>query len=295
MKKAIILMFIAVFSMASFANNNGLRKIEKTFDGKLGVYAIDTNNGKVISYRGDEMFPMLSTFKLIAVSALLKSSDEGKLSLSESIKYTKDDMVPWHPITVKYLDKGSMTLNELADAAMRYSDNTATNLISYKLGGLGTVNSFARSIGNRSFNMKNYESDLNSNPKIHDDSSTPREMALSTHKLLLGDVLSKKSRQILHNWMERNTTGNNKIRAGLPDGWSAAEKTGGGFYGAVNDIGIVWSNACKPIVLAIYSVQNKKDAEYRHDILASATKEVLNKFSKDNSCFKDTNLVIDNI
>lgn len=287
MKKTILLALISAFAMNSFAKHDGLAKIEKTFDGKLGVYAIDTNNGKVISHRGDEMFPMLSTFKLIAVSALLKKSDDGKLSLSESIKYTKDDIVPWHPITGKYLDRGSMTLNELADAAMRYSDNTATNLISYKLGGLDVVNSFAKSIGNSSFNMKNYESDLNSNPRIHDDSSTPMEMALSVQKLLLGDVLSDNSKKILHDWMERNTTGNNKIRAGLPSGWFAAEKTGGGSYGAVNDIGIVWSNACKPIVLAIYTVQNKEKAEYRHDILASATKEVLDEFAKHNSCFKD--------
>lgn len=288
MKKNIILILVTIFSLTCLADNSELTKIEKTFDGKLGVYAIDTNNGKVISYRSNEMFPMLSTFKLVAVSALLKKSDEGKLSLSESIKYTKDDIVPWHPITGKYLDRGSMSLNELADAAMRYSDNTATNLITYKLGGLDMVNAFAKSIGNRSFNMKNYESDLNSNPKIHDDSSTPKEMALSVQKLLLSDVLSKKSRQVLHDWMERNTTGNNKIRAGLPSGWSAAEKTGGGLYGAVNDLGIVWSNSCKPIVLAIYTVQHKKDAEYRHDILAQATKEVLKEFSKDNSCFNDT-------
>ncbi len=288
MKKAIILIFIAIFSMTSFANNDELSRIEKTFDGKLGVYAIDTNNGKVISHRGDEMFPILSTFKLVAVSALLKKSDEKKLSLSESIKYTKDDMVPWHPITGKYLDKGSMTLHELADAAMRYSDNTAANLISYKLGGLDTVNSFAKSMGNSSFNMKNYESDLNSNPKVNDDSSTPKEMALSVQKLLLSNVLSKKSRQKLLDWMERNTTGNNKIRAGLPSGWSAAEKTGGGLYGAVNDIGIVWSPYCKPIVLAIYTVQNKENAKPRNDVLTAVTTSVLETFARNNACFKGT-------
>ena len=51
-----------------------LEKLEKMFDGKIGVYAIDTNNNTVIAYHADYRFPVQSTFKLIGVSALLNLS-----------------------------------------------------------------------------------------------------------------------------------------------------------------------------------------------------------------------------
>jgi beta-lactamase class A len=48
--------------------------------------------------------------------------------------YTREDFVNYNPITEKYVDTG-MTLKELADACLRYSDNTAQNLILKQLGG----------------------------------------------------------------------------------------------------------------------------------------------------------------
>lgn len=62
-----------------------------------------------------------------------------------------------------------------------------------------------------------------------DDSSTPKDMAQSAQKLLIeNNVLSQENQHILRTWMMNNTTGYKKIRYGLPLGWSAAEKTGGG-------------------------------------------------------------------
>jgi beta-lactamase class A len=40
-----------------------LAMLEKTSGGRLGVYALNTDNGKVISHRADERFPMCSTFR----------------------------------------------------------------------------------------------------------------------------------------------------------------------------------------------------------------------------------------
>lgn len=270
---------------------NEVQVLEKDFAGKMGVYAIDTNNGSVISHCADERFPIQSTVKFIAVAALLKNADESKNKkfLAEEIKYTKKDLVFWHPITGKYLNFGKMSLSGLSEAAMSYSDNTASNLIVNKLGGVEAVNSFAKKIGNNSFYLKNLEPNMNSNIDIKDDTSTPKDMALSVRAILLGKTLSEDSKEKLLAWMKNNTTGYKKIRAGLPAAWSAAEKTGGG--GRVsNDIGIVWSPYCKPIVIAIYTIQKSKDSKPRHDILSSATEIILKHFSKNNKCFAQTEI-----
>jgi beta-lactamase class A len=51
-------------------------------------------------------------------------------------------------------------------------------------------------------------------------------------------------------------------------------------------ISVLWSPLCKPIILAIYTVQNKESAKSRDDIVAVATTIVMNEFSKNDPCFK---------
>src|ERR1700722_78416 len=86
-----------------------LENLEKNFDGKIGVYAIDTNNNQIIAYRADERFPVQSTMKLIGVSALLKQSTSDRNLLQEKIHYTKNDLSYWYPVTGQYVNSG-MTL-----------------------------------------------------------------------------------------------------------------------------------------------------------------------------------------
>lgn len=277
--------FISISAFSNIQPDKQLDTLEKNFDGKIGVYAINTNNNQIIAYRADERFPVQSTFKLIGVSALLKQSCSDRNLLQEKIHYTKNDLIFWHPITGKYLNSG-MTLEALSAAAISYSDNPAINLIMKKLGGPKVITAFAHSIGNTTFNIEHYESNLNSNPKINQDASTPKDMAISVQKLTLGNILAQPLRTQLVTWMINNTTGYKRIRSGVPIGWVVADKTGSGNYGIANDIGIVWSPACKPIVLAIYTVRNKRDAKRRDDIVASTTKIVLDEFAKNDPCFK---------
>ncbi|MCR9191458.1 MAG: class A beta-lactamase [Gammaproteobacteria bacterium] len=261
-----------------------LARLEHELHGKIGIYAIDTNSGKIISYRSDELFPFQSTFKFMGVSALL-SRDTSQQLLESKLTVTKNDLVLWSPISGQYLHH-EVALRTLAEGAISYSDNTAINMIIDALGGLDKINQFARRIGNQTFDLKHYELNLNSNPKNKSDASTPKDMALSVKNILLGDVLSKSNKQLLMQWMRHNTTGYKRMRSGVPIGWSVADKTGSGRYGVANDIGIVWFPSCKPIILSIYTYQNKKSAVARDDVIANSTEMLLDEFSKYGSCFK---------
>jgi len=266
--------------------NEKFKKLETSLEGRIGLYAINTANNQSIQYRALERFPIQSTFKVMAVSAILKQSEADNNLLKQKITYAKQDLVFWSLITEKHVADG-MTIFDLCAAAMMYSDNTATNLIVKKLGGPEAVTAFARSIGDNTFRIDDWEPDLNSNPDDLRDTSTPKAMEKSLQKLTLGNVLTSSKRNQLLTWMKGNTTGDTRIRAGVPKGWIVADKTGAGNdYGISNDIGIIWPPNCAPIVIAIYSGHNKKDTTRRDDILVSSTRLVINEFAKTDSCLK---------
>lgn len=289
--KIVVLVLISqnVFSHAqqnlSVNSMESLKSLEASFNGKIGVYAINTNNNQIISYRANERFPVQSTLKLIGVSALLQAADNDSNLLGEKIHYTSRDLIAWHPVTGKYINKG-MSLGELSAAAIIYSDNPAINLIIKKLGGPKAMTDFARSIGNKTFNVVHYEGELNSNPHNQEDTSTPKDMAVSVKSLMLGNILSKPLRHQLVTWMVNSTTSYKRIRAGVPVAWVVADKTGSGSYGVANDIGMVWSPACKPIILAIYTAGSKKESKSRDDIVAATAEAVLSEFAVNDTCFK---------
>jgi len=197
--------------------------------------------------------------------------------LQQKITYKKQYLVFWSPITERHLTDG-MTIAELCAATIMFSDNTAINLLMKNLGGPAAVTAFARSIGDHTFNLSNWEPKLNSISSDFRDSSTPAAMGKSLRQLTLGKILAPSQRKQLLTWMKNNTTGNARIRAGVPKGWIVADKTGSGDYGIMNDIGIIWPPKHAPIVVVIYFSQNKKNAIHREDVVASATRILIQEF-----------------
>ncbi|AXI10925.1 class A beta-lactamase [Oceanobacillus sp. 143] len=253
--------------------NNDFAKLEDEFDATLGVFALETGTNQRVTYRPDERFAYTSTHKALAVGALLQQNSVE--DLNQRITYTQDDLVNYNPITEKHVDTG-MTLKELSDASLRYSDNTAGNLILEQLGGPSGFKKALHEIGDDVTNPVRMEPELNEvHPGETHDTSTPRALATSLQTFTLGDVLPTEKRELLIDWMKRNTTGDTLIRAGVPEGWEVADKTGAGSYGTRNDIAIIWPPKGDPIVLAILSKRDAKDATYDDKLVEQATKVVL--------------------
>ncbi|MDZ4604124.1 class A beta-lactamase BlaIII [Bacillus cereus] len=260
--------------------DNSFAKLEKEYDAKLGIYALDTGTNQTVSYRSDDRFAFASTSKSLAAGVLLRQNSIE--ALDERITYTREDLSNYNPITEKHVDTG-MTLKELADASVRYSDSTAHNLILKKLGGPSVFEKILREIGDTVTNSERFEPELNEvNPGETHDTSTPKAIAKTLQSFTLGTVLPSEKRELLVDWMKRNTTGDKLIRAGVPKGWEVADKTGAGSYGTRNDIAVIWPPNKKPIVLAILSNHDKKDAEYDDKLIADATKIVLNTLKATN-------------
>ncbi|CNC32013.1 beta-lactamase [Yersinia frederiksenii] len=258
---------------------NQLAELERNSNGRLGVTMINTANGRKIQYRGTQRFPFCSTFKFMLAAAVLGKSQTQPGLLDKHIKYHESDLLSYAPITRKNLAHG-MTVSQLCAATMQYSDNTAANLLIKELGGVASVNAFARSIGDQAFRLDRLEPDLNTAlPNDPRDTTTPAAMADSMNKLVLGDALPAAQREQLALWLKGNTTGANTIQAGAPADWIVGDKTGSGDYGTTNDIAVLWPTQGAPIVLVIYFTQREKDAKPRRDVLAAATKIVLSHLS----------------
>ncbi|WP_202421676.1 class A beta-lactamase [Nocardiopsis alba] len=248
--------------------------LEAEYDTRLGVYALDTGSGEEVEFREDERFAFASTFKSLLAGVVL--SENSLEEMERVITYDEDVLVSHSPITEENVGTG-MSLLELCDATVRFSDNAAANLLLEELGGPeGFTESLEELTGDDVTTLDRYETDMSAAvPGDERDTSTPEALAGSLEAFTLGDVLPEDRREVLVDMLVRNTTGDAVIRAGVPEGWVVGDKTGTGGYGTRNDIAVVWPEEGDPIVLAVLSTMEVEDAEPQDSLIAEATEVVV--------------------
>jgi len=255
------------------ATHKEFSQLEKKFDAQLGVYAIDTGTNETIAYRPNERFAFASTYKALAAGVLLQQNSID--TLNEVIKFTKEDLVDYSPITEKHIDTG-MTLGEVAEAAVRYSDNTAGNILFHKIGGPKGYEKALRQMGDRVTMSDRFETELNEAiPGDIRDTSTAKAIATNLKDFTVGNALPDDKRKVLTDWMKGNATGDKLIRAGVPTDWEVGDKSGAGSYGTRNDIAIVWPPNRAPIIIAILSSKDEKGATYDNQLIKEAAEVVI--------------------
>ncbi|MFE9280117.1 class A beta-lactamase [Nocardiopsis alba] len=248
--------------------------LEAEYDTRLGVYALDTGSGEEVEFREDERFAFASTFKSLLAGVVL--SENSLEEMERVITYDEDALVSHSPITEENVGTG-MSLLELCDATVRFSDNAAANLLLEELGGPeGFTESLEELTGDDVTTLDRYETDMSAAvPGDERDTSTPEALAGSLEAFTLGDVLPEDRREVLVDMLVRNMTGDAVIRAGVPEGWVVGDKTGTGGYGTRNDIAVVWPEEGDPIVLAVLSTMEVEDAEPQDSLIAEATEVVV--------------------
>jgi beta-lactamase class A len=248
---------------------SGLADLESVHGGRLGVCALDVATGRRIEHRANERFAMSSTYKLLAAAFVLMRVDRGEDTLDRRIRYSKDRLVAYSPVTEKRVGDDGMTLGELCEAAVTLSDNTAGNLILESFGGPAQFTQFARLLDDDATRLDRIETDLNeATPGDPRDTTTPAAMADNLGKLVLGDALSAEARDRLSAWMVANKTGDKRLRAGIPLGWRVGDKTGSGGHAQTNDIAVIWPPDRGPIVVTAYYAESAEPDDARNAVLA---------------------------
>ena len=252
-----------------------IAEIERGLQGHIGVAILDTADNKSVTYRANDRFPMCSTFKFLLVAAVLQRVDKQEEQLNRKLTYGPADLLEWAPVTKQHVQEGSMTVDALCAAAVEYSDNTAADLLLQTIGGPKGLTESIRSLGDPVTRLDRTEPTLNTAVKGDErDTTTPAAMLNDMKTLLLGDKLSAAARQHLEEWLTKNTTGDKRVRAGLPSTWQIGDKTGTGENGARGDLAIARPPNRAPILVVVYTVESPAPAEKIDEAFAAVGKLV---------------------
>jgi beta-lactamase class A len=252
-----------------------LVEIERQRGGRLGVAIWNIDDSYHGGHRIHERFMLCSTYKLLLVAQVLARMDSGHEQLDTRIAFDKSAVLDWAPVTLHHAGQPGMTIEQLCKAAIVSSDNTAANLLMNRVGGPPAVTAFLRNLGDSKTRVDRMEPDLN-HPDGDKDTTTPKAIIQTTHKILLGDVLSSEMRQKLLTWLKASKTGQDGLRKGLPPRWEIGEKTGAN-GSANNDIAIIWPGDNEPVLAAVYYENTNIDTPARKQVLAEVGHFIANK------------------
>jgi beta-lactamase class A len=246
---------------------DAIRALETQHGGRIAAAAYDYDHRRWHEYRGGERVVMCSTHKPLTVAAILAKVDRGAESLARQIPIRQEDAQSYAPVASKHIG-GTMSLGELCAASMTVSDNMAANLLFAAAGGPAAVTRFVRTLRDKVTRLDRTEPELNQvEPGDLRDTTTPVAMARLLMRLSLGDALSEASRRQFNQWLIANTTGDRRIRGGLPQGWVAGDKTGAAGR-KTNDIAVIWPPGRKPLVVtAFYDEGRGETADARGAVL----------------------------
>ncbi|MEO9322313.1 class A beta-lactamase [Nocardioides sp. C4-1] len=251
-----------------------LRALEREFAARVGVSVVDTGGGPGTSYRGGARFGHASTIKAFAAAAFLRLVPEAERG--EVVRWTAADLAEagYAPVTEQHLDAG-LPLERLAEAAVRESDNLAYNLVLERIGGPPVLDDELARLGDDVTEVVSFEDELNDiEPGSTADTTTADAFAGALADLVTGEHLAGADRALLLDWMSGNVTGDALIRAGAPDGWDVADKSGGA-GGLRNDVAVVTPPDDEPLVVVVLTEKRDPDADYDDALVARVAEVVL--------------------
>ncbi|NMG19829.1 class A beta-lactamase [Brasilonema bromeliae] len=286
--------------------------------GRVGIGVLDLNNGQSWFLNGKQRFPMQSVYKLPSAIAILKQLDEGKISFKQLVTIMRRDLAPGSSPIIKEFkgDRVQLPLRNVLERSVGMSDNTAADALVRVLGGPKQVNAILNKLQIRNVRVDRLEQQLqpdcvglkNFQPELADeqkwaeavqnipdrvkkaalekylrderDTATPEGMVDLLARLNSNKLLSQNSTTLLLKMMTDSPTGQKRLKAGLPNNWSIAHKTGTGpdvlgIGTATNDVGIASSPDGKRVAIAVFIAGSKAPLEVREKVMSEIASAVI--------------------
>lgn len=139
--------------------DSGIKAIEQSTKGRIGVGLIDLKDRKSWSYRGSEPFPLQSVFKLPLAIGVLQAVEAGKFKLDQPITVTRNDLSLYHSPLAKGFkgERNDYPLRELLARSTGESDNTAADLLLRLIGGPQALTAILKDGGVTGISVDRYE------------------------------------------------------------------------------------------------------------------------------------------
>ena len=223
-----------------------LKVITDRAQGTVSLSVVHIESGKTVSINGKSQLPLYSVFKLPLAIAVLKDVEENRLRLDQKIHVTPEEIVQGAPDnTALWLKPVDVTISQLIDVSIARSDNTSSEKLLQLACGPVKVTERLRSLGFQNLDIRSTISEYvksRQNPNI----GAAADLATLLVQLHEGKLLQPSQSNLLIGFMQRATTGLNRLRGDLPSGTLVADKTGSGerddvtrVAKATNDVGII--------------------------------------------------------
>ncbi len=148
---ALVMPVRAASAQEAAQQKSGLQRLLEAelarFPGKAGVWVKHLTLGEEVGVRADETFNSASVIKIPVLVRAFQMADKGELSLAQRITIDSSDVRGGSGI-FRYHDAGLQpTLRDVLLQMIITSDNTATDLAIFRVGGTDRVNSWLRESG----------------------------------------------------------------------------------------------------------------------------------------------------
>ena len=256
-------------------------------DLKLGLALYDFSTGKSISINGNDRYPMQSVFKFPIGVALLDCVSRGEFSLSDSVTLTKADLLPdlWSPIRERWPEGVRLPLVSVMTYMVAHSDNSATDFLIHKIGGVARIQDIVNRLGAKKINIRNTEAEIQGSWSVQFDNwTTPNAMVDFLRLMNDGKLLDKANTAVLWEIMASASSGS--VNRLVSKTVTFARKTGysgvnsQGIIAAQNDVGIIEFEDGRRVAYAIFLTDSTLGTDAGYDILAQIGKAIWKAYER---------------
>lgn len=239
---------------------------------KPAIYVWDYETQNYADVNASKIFPVASIIKIPVLIDLFRSIENGDVALDDTIPVT-DYYRAEGSGNIQYMGSVPYTVDKLAEVMITESDNSATNMLMSKIGGMNAINQSIRDWGLKNTEIQTWLPDMGGT-----NHSTAKELAQMLYNIDLNEqFLTDASRNKIYNYMS-HVHNDRLIQAGLGKGSTFYHKTGD-IGTMLGDAGIVVTPTGKRYIVVILATR-PKNAPAGKEFVVKASEIIYNYMVK---------------
>ncbi len=266
-----------------------IERITKSINADWGIYIKCLETGEEIAMDADKQMDTMSVIKIPLMVEAFRQIEAGKFALTDKITLKESDKRPGTGV-IRSLDPGAvLTIKDLLTLMIIVSDNTATDLMFDKVGGVEPVTALMKQYGLNA-TVATAPSDAwfkalrsaSSAAAFHKEGkhpfglSSPRDIGKLLEMMEHGKAVSPKASETMLQIMRGQVYGTR-----LPkylSGVRLPHKTGDFLPYIGNDVGVIEMQG-KTIVISVFTAHHYGVGTYLEDAIGRIGEQVANYFS----------------